>query len=430
MAGPTDETSRAGAAAGDIPFLEQGVVMGDDPSPEPDPRWETLHDDLRVALDFACGSTRTSNVDQSQIDVASELLSVRTPSKEQWAAGYKALDYFTRIIIPATIEGIKLENEAKRDHIERPAIYFFFGEWFTSRRSRRDAERMPYIQRYRAQTWLFCIFTLALFGFAVFCHSRVIPGQDLQQAKEVNQRDLLKAIDKLSMLQQATSLEAPVSGTPSGNGNGNAARAAIARDQVAALEGEVRDRAFDICVRDAYLKSWHLNQSFSNWSSWLPYSQTCPVLEADVQSFCNGKLPMVPCRGSWDPAAAGQPPREQSLAQTNEHLVHAHIETLIRIWLPALYGALGASLWVIRERYAQIREVRVSRTRALSRMSRLMLGAGAGSVIHMFHPLMSSVSQGYEALSLPAIAFIVGYNVEFAFALADEFIRRFTTNGK
>jgi hypothetical protein len=54
-----------------------------------------------------------------------------------------------------------------------------------------------------------------------------------------------------------------------------------------------------------------------------------------------------------------------------------------------------------------------------------MLGAGMGSVVHMFQPL---VPQGYEAVSLPAIAFVVGYNVEFVFALADEFIKRFAGN--
>lgn len=415
MAGPTDEKSRAVTAAGEMPFLEEGVLIGEDASPDPDPRWDALQEDLRVALDFACGSTRTSNVDQSQIDVASDLLTLRAPSKEQWAAGYKTLDYFTRIIVPATIEGIKLENEGKREHLDRPAIFVFVGEWFSTRRSRRDSEKMPYLQRYRAQTWLFCILTVALLAIAVFVHSRVLPGQDLLKARDVRSQELGKVIDKLAMVQQMAPAE------PRG-----------APEQAAALEGESRDRAFDICVRDAYLKSWFMNQGFSSWSSWVPYSETCPILESDVQKFCNRDIPVVPCRGlQAADAAAGNPAAMwESLSQANEHLIHAQVETLMRIWLPVLYGALGASLWVIRERYAQIREVRVSRTRALSRMSRLMLGAGAGSVIHMFYPLMPAAAEGYEALSLPAVAFIVGYNVEFAFALADEFIRRFTSTGK
>jgi hypothetical protein len=419
---------------------------------EPAESWDALKYNLRILLDFACGSYHSANVDQSQIEVAAKLILLERPTGDKdWADAYKTIDYLTRIIGPATLEGITLEEEARRQecgrgfHISLPALAL-----------RRSKEGDPYLHGYRMETMRFCILTLFLLIAAVYAHSKIIPAQDLLGGIDAQSRETLKLVEKIALLEQsvasaavsdrgvtttvATTGDPPVSVPPS------ALRSQVSI-QIATLQAEQRDRGVDVCFRHAYLKAWYLNHGLSSLASWIPFNRACDIAESEVLAACTGQATTISCHNGnltmpppsaetasaltsaglegIKPAAMGPRVPTASLEQASEHIIRAHVETIVRIWLPALYGALGACLWVIRERYAQIREVRVSRTRVVSRTSRLMLGAGMGSVVHMFQPL---VPQGYEAVSLPAIAFVVGYNVEFVFALADEFIKRFAGN--
>lgn len=415
---------------------------------EPAASWDALKSNVRILLDYACGSNHTTNVDQSQIELAARLILLDQPTGDKdWADAYKVIDYITRIIGPATLEGIMLEDEARRQEGQGPGFRISLPglAW------KRMGTGEPYLHGYRMETMRFCILTLFLLIIAIYAHSKIIPAQDLLRGIDAQSRDTLKIVEKVALLEQSIQSQAlPDRGVTT----------AVATDrpvaegksqvqlQVTALQSEQRDRGVDVCFRHAYLKAWYFNHGLSSLASWLPFNRSCDINESDVLAACTGDAASIPCRNGETALLPEQPqkmagtssgatpasiaeikpaamtPRLPTvkLEQASEHIIRAHVETIIRIWLPALYGALGACLWVIRERYAQIREVRVSRTRVVSRTSRLMLGAGMGSVVHMFQPLLP---QGYEAVSLPAIAFVVGYNVEFVFALADEFIKRF-----
>lgn len=410
--------------------------------------WNSLKNALRVLLEYACGSSHTTNVDQSQIDIAARLVLLDQPGNEKdWAEAYKVVDYLTRIVGPATLEGVTLEDEFRRHYADYSKFRISLGALIF----RTMKEGVPYLQHYRIETMRFCMLTLLLLIVAIYTHSKIIPAQNLIVAIDEQSRATLKLEEKVSVLRQS------VAGSTAGAvaveraavlppGGAKPEAPSLLKLQIDALEGEQRDRSFDICFRHVYLKSWYLNYGLASVGSWLPFNDVCAVHEEEVRAACSGEPVVIRCHakgektipvrpaqsaalkaGASDALATIQPAAAlpdviSRLDLTNEHLIRSHVDTLVRIWLPALYGALGACLWVIRERYAQIREVRVSRARVVSRTSRMMLGAGTGSVVHMFQPLLP---QGYEAVSLPAIAFVVGYNVEFVFALADEFIKRF-----
>ncbi|WP_119420768.1 hypothetical protein [Desertibaculum subflavum] len=422
--------------------------MTSDSNSERAASWDSLKNTLRVMLEYACSSSQTTNVDQSQIDIAARLVLLdQPPGDKDWADAYKVVDYLTRIVGPATQEGIALEDEFRRHYADYSKFRISLGAlvW----RSMKDG--VPYLQHYRIETMRFCILTLFLLIAAIYTHSKIIPAQNLIHAIDAQTVATLKLLEKSTILRQSIA---------AGEGGGAVEAAAIQPAgkaaaqsqlhlQIAALEGEQHDRNVDICFRHTYLKSWYLNYGLASFASWMPFNDVCAVVEDEVRAACNGEEVVVRCHRSGVQLRVPQAQRSAAapdaavtrtdvstvqvasatlptrLELTNEHIIRSHVDTLIKIWLPALYGALGACLWVIRERYAQIKEVRVSRARVVSRTSRMMLGAGTGSVVHMFEPLLP---QGYEAVSLPALAFVVGYNVEFVFALADEFIKRFAGN--
>lgn len=422
--------------------------MTSDSNSERAASWDSLKNSLRVLLEYACGSSHTTNVDQSQIDIAARLVLLDQPTSDKdWAEAYKVVDYLSRIVGPATLEGITLEDEFRRYYADYSKFRISVGALIW----RSMKEGVPYLQHYRIETMRFCMLTLLLLIAAIYTHSKIIPAQNLITAIDVQTQATLKLLEKATILRQSVAGDSGAAVEPAAiQPAGRAAARSQLHVQIAALEGEQHDRNVDICFRNTYLKSWYLNYGLASFASWMPFNDVCAVVEEEVRAACNGEEVAVRCHRSGLQLRVPQPQRSAAapeataviktdvvatqvasttlptrLELTNEHVIRSHLDTLVKIWLPALYGALGACLWVIRERYAQIKEVRVSRARVVSRTSRMMLGAGTGSVVHMFEPLLP---QGYEAVSLPALAFVVGYNVEFVFALADEFIKRFAGN--
>lgn len=108
------------------------------------------------------------------------------------------------------------------------------------------------------------------------------------------------------------------------------------------------------------------------------------------------------------------------------------IDVMQKWWLPLLYGALGAMVFVVRTLSLQARD-RLFRKEALVALNlRVYLGMISGLAIGWFWnhnaegiPAASPVS--ISALSPFALAFIAGYGVELFFTLLDKIVSAFTS---
>jgi len=132
-----------------------------------------------------------------------------------------------------------------------------------------------------------------------------------------------------------------------------------------------------------------------------------------------------------DPIAAGPPPN----GATNDAVraVAGQVIDVMQKWfLPLLYGALGAMVYVVRTLSLQARD-RLYRKEALVALNlRVYLGMISGLAIGWFwNHDSTSISQtgvvSITALSPFALAFVAGYGVELFFTLLDKIVSAFTT---
>ena len=91
--------------------------------------------------------------------------------------------------------------------------------------------------------------------------------------------------------------------------------------------------------------------------------------------------------------------------------------------LPLLYGILGASSYVLRTLSQQIKSVTFSEESRLQNPVRISLGALAGIMVAFLLPTDESTSF-FGSISPLALAFLVGYNIEFFFAIMDFLLNR------
>jgi len=91
--------------------------------------------------------------------------------------------------------------------------------------------------------------------------------------------------------------------------------------------------------------------------------------------------------------------------------------------LPILYGLLGASTYVLRSLARKIKEVTYSDTIGVQHILSIALGALAGIVVGWFSSFFGTDKTTFLGSVSPlAIAFLVGYNIEFFFSKMDEII--------
>lgn len=103
------------------------------------------------------------------------------------------------------------------------------------------------------------------------------------------------------------------------------------------------------------------------------------------------------------------------------------LATLSNIWLPVLYGFIGAIVAAMRSIYQKVSNSTLAPWDTRLLWTRVVLGVMAGASIGLFFaPSGTSVqgSPGIGTLSLSAIAFLAGYAVDGLFALLDEIINR------
>jgi len=100
------------------------------------------------------------------------------------------------------------------------------------------------------------------------------------------------------------------------------------------------------------------------------------------------------------------------------HFARSTLEWLRGSILPVLYGALGALVWLLRERYRQVRDRRLRAPVWGEYLQRVLLGAVFGAALGYLN-LPSFLPDALANVSLIGLAFIIGYNVEVVFWLFD-----------
>ena len=102
----------------------------------------------------------------------------------------------------------------------------------------------------------------------------------------------------------------------------------------------------------------------------------------------------------------------------SEVFARSNLEMLLGVWLPVLYGALGACVWLLRERYRQLSLLRWRSPGGGEYLQRVFLGAVLGAALGYLN-LSSFLPDTLANISLTGLAFIIGYNVELIFWLFD-----------
>jgi hypothetical protein len=103
------------------------------------------------------------------------------------------------------------------------------------------------------------------------------------------------------------------------------------------------------------------------------------------------------------------------------------LATLSNIWLPVLYGFIGAIVAAMRNIYQKVSTSTLAPWDTRLLLTRVVLGVMAGASVGLFFaPSGTNVqgSPGVGPLTLSAVAFLAGYSVEGLFSLLDEIINR------
>jgi hypothetical protein len=105
------------------------------------------------------------------------------------------------------------------------------------------------------------------------------------------------------------------------------------------------------------------------------------------------------------------------------------LTAILKYILPILYGALGASAYIVRTLASEIKDSTYSLGSTIRYQLRFYLGAVAGLSIAWFtsDPKAAEASAGIlQSLSPLALAFLAGYSVELLFSLLDRIVSAFS----
>lgn len=95
------------------------------------------------------------------------------------------------------------------------------------------------------------------------------------------------------------------------------------------------------------------------------------------------------------------------------------LETLRGVILPVLYGMLGACVWLLRDRYGQLRLRRWRSPGGGEYIQRVFLGGVLGAALGYLNP-SSFLPETLANISLTGLAFIIGYNIEVIFSMLNK----------
>lgn len=207
----------------------------------------------------------------------------------------------------------------------------------------------------------------------------------------------------------------------------------LARDStLAALDRKAKDYATRERLSQASYPQWrtrlsmygidaHTNfQLLRSWNRWslttLPLGRPQPAVDLKPGA---APVPRDSVYFLWEFTEANV----QALTRAQVMLA-----TLLKYWLPLLYGLLGACAYIVRTVGTEIQDRTYAAGSTARYHLRLFLGAVAGFSIAWFtSDTKPAESAGLlQSLSPLALAFLAGYSVELLFALLDRFVTAFS----
>ncbi|MHA3772674.1 hypothetical protein ACXR0O_14155 [Verrucomicrobiota bacterium sgz303538] len=162
-----------------------------------------------------------------------------------------------------------------------------------------------------------------------------------------------------------------------------------------------------------------------------------PFLRNTADEYSSGtteKAPNTPkgaTTGTIQPELDKAAATRQLLQHVNVCVVAEQVVSVIQAWwLPLLYGALGAMVFVVRTLSLQASSRLFRKDSLVSYNLRIYLGTIAGLAIGWFLKPDREQIGTIGALSPFALAFVAGYGVEIFFALLDKVVSSFTSGTK
>jgi hypothetical protein len=230
-------------------------------------------------------------------------------------------------------------------------------------------------------------------------------------------------------------------------------RSRLEKLQMESYEGQIAMAALDANDKDYESKKKKLDLTASNWndrlwleriSAWADF-RVLKTWNVGKGLFFGGEqtIPVQEATGPSGPQIDGIKPVEASndvkqsdfflwsfTGENAEQMQTAQIimTALLKYILPILYGALGASAYIVRSLANEIKDFTYIAGSKMRYELRFYLGAVAGLSIAWFTSETKSAETSgiVQSLSPLALAFLAGYSVELLFSLLDRLVTAFS----
>jgi hypothetical protein len=305
-------------------------------------------------------------------------------------------------------------------------------------------------RRYRALALLILVFLLGFQIYWTACSTVLnktdaliseinkAPSREYYISQEIARADALKAATDTKQ-----SADEPSSAPSSSSEGGSTAVVSLKQDKTQLTRDELVSKIAELNANYSMLDKFMLP---FRWLYFVPnppaaQSQPTPAPQPSAtRPPATASQPTSPPNPSpteaqrtngQDPDAIFRPSEFQTTSASIRAVASQVVEVMQKWLLPLLYGALGASVFVIRTLSVQARDRLFRREALVSLVLRVFLGMISGLAIGWFwnqNPAAATAAGPVTVTTLSpfALAFVAGYGVELFFALLDKIVSTFT----
>lgn len=324
--------------------------------------------DLALLVDYAVRRPPPDEVDDAELSQAISALQFDSGSlklHQNAAQIYLSLDYFSRYLRPATLEGLRLASTAQSGQL-----------------------------RYRSELW-----TLLLLAFTLILQCYAAYGTAALSKIDKNAETILNIQQHVQAMKAISTSITEKKDTNDNSHDTNPVPFTLKEEE---LRGAEENQCY------AFRSIYNFNAGWGKPLSILDQSYGI------VEEFCPdaNKRNVVDCT---------KHPKQCQIVYGTEFDARFTVKILDTIILPALYAILGAWVWVIRDRSIRRENKSLEEYDLRFRISRSVLSAALGSVLGFFYSTMI-IGTPLSSIPLAGLGFIVGYNSELLFRWFDTII--------
>jgi len=305
-------------------------------------------------------------------------------------------------------------------------------------------------RRYRALAILILVFLLGFQIYWTACSTVLnktdaliadinkAPTREYYIAQEVSRADALKAATGTTQ-----SKNEPPSAPPGSSEGGSSAVVSLKQDKAQLTRDELVSKIAELSANysmlDKFMRPFRQLYFVPNppaaQSKPTPAPQPSPTRQpttaAQPTSPPNPSATEAERADGQNPDSIFTPSEFQSTSASIRAVAGQVVDVMQKWLLPLLYGALGASVFVIRTLSVQARDRLFRREALVSLVLRVFLGMISGLAIGWFwnqNPAAATAAGPLTVTTLSpfALAFVAGYGVELFFALLDKIVSTFT----